>query len=445
MIESDTFILPRLSLLHVLVSCFQSNFETQSDKSVTNYSCRNYAEFCFFYWSLLGKVKKLSELPAIEEWSEYVGQPLSTWANVSYIDCLRSEPIVTKALDGCCDAVKRSFLWECHGFLMEFLKVLNASACATSRLSSSLSCFSSDMLLMGEEAYTVSLFRDLVSCLQTCGRLSSVEAEGATNEFKSLLVDLRRRNWQVISTIKDSFRFLWQSGLLGCRLHLSKVVGIVSVGVVPRVIQYPEVEISLSGAAIPEKVLLSSIRAVQSYISDSGSVSGELLTKDCFDELKANLQSGHIFMSDVTFAPWRCLCVHSRQDMNRNLRDSFNDYYMGQVAEWRRRAGLCVLSVTSPTSKLPTVKDVETWSGAVSSVLQLTSAAAPVSSGAVQPAKTVASVSGSSDVAQRLKEKKAIDKARLVHADQARRILRGRASACPGSDGPGFDDELHLR
>ena len=405
-IVSDTYILPRLSLLHVLVSCFQSNFETQFDKSVTDYSCRNYAEFCFFYWSLLGKVKKLSELPAIEEWSEYVGRPLSTWANVSYIDCLRSEPIVIKALDGCSDAVKRGFLRECHGFLMEFLKVLNTSAYATSRLCSSLSCFSPDMLLMGEEAYTVSLFRDLVSCLQTCGRLSSVEAECSANEFKSLLVDLRRRNRQVISTIKDSFRFLWQSGLLECRLHLSKVVGIVSVGVVPRVVRYPDVEISLSGAAIPEKVLLSSVRAVQSYISDSGFVSGELLTKDCLDELKANLPSGHIFMSDVTFAPWRSLYVLARQDLYRDLRDSFNGYYMGQVAEWRRRAGLCAFSVTSPTSKLPSARDVESGSGVVSSVHQGASASAPVSGGAGQLAKAVASVSGSSDVAQRLKEKK---------------------------------------
>ena len=259
---------------------------------------------------------------------------------------------------------------------------------------------------MGEEAYTVSLFRDLVSRLQTCGRLSSVEAEASANEFKSLLVDFRRRNRQVISTIKDSFRFLWQSRLLGCRLHLSKVVGIESVGVVPRVIEYPEVEISLSGAAIPEKVLLSSIRAVQSYISDSGFVSGELLTKDCLDELKANLPSGHIVMSDVIFAPWRSLYLVVRQDMYRDLRDSLNDYYMGQVADWRRRAGLSVFSVTSPTSKLPSAKEVESGSGAVSSDHQGASASAPVSSGAGQPAKTVASVSGSSDVAQRLKEKK---------------------------------------
>ena len=94
------------------------------------------------------------------------------------------------ALDGCSDAVKRSFLRECQGSLMELLKVLNTSAYATSRLSSSLSCFSPDKLLQGDEAYTVSLFRALVSCLQTCGRLSSVEAEGAANESKSLFVDL---------------------------------------------------------------------------------------------------------------------------------------------------------------------------------------------------------------------------------------------------------------
>ena len=141
----------------------------------------------------------------------------------------------------------------------------------------------------------------------------------------------------------------------------------------PRVIRHPEVEISLSGAAIPEKVLLSSIRAVQSYIFDSGFVSGELLTKDCLDELKANLPSGHIFMSDVTFAPWRSLYVHTRQDMYRDLRDSSNDYYMGQIAEWRRRARLCVFSVTSPTSKLSAVGDVETGPGGVSFVRQGTS------------------------------------------------------------------------
>ena len=72
---------------------------------------------------------------------------------------------------------------------MEFLKVLNVSPYATSLLASSLSCLLPGIILQGDEAYPVSLFHELVSCLQTCGRLSSVESEGANNEFKSLLLE----------------------------------------------------------------------------------------------------------------------------------------------------------------------------------------------------------------------------------------------------------------
>ena len=213
MIVSDSYVLPRLSLLHVLVSCFQSNFEKQGDECVTDYSCRNYSEFCFFYWSLLGKVKKLAELPTIEELSSYFGRPLSIWSKFSFVDSLRSEPIVVKALVGYSNTAKRRFLRECHGFLMEFFKVLNFSPYATSLLASSLSCLSPDMLLQGDEAYTVSLFRELVSCLQSCGRLSSEESEGASNELMSLLVELRRKNRRVISTNKNSLSFLHENGL----------------------------------------------------------------------------------------------------------------------------------------------------------------------------------------------------------------------------------------
>ena len=70
--------------------------------------------------------------------------------------------------------------------------LLNASPFANSRLAPSLSCFTPDMLLQGDEAYTVTFFRELLSCLQTCGRLSSVEAEGSIKEFIFLLVDLHR-------------------------------------------------------------------------------------------------------------------------------------------------------------------------------------------------------------------------------------------------------------
>ena len=405
LIVSDTLVLPRLSVLHVLVACFEANFVKQFDESVTDYTCRNYADFCYFYWSLLGKVKKLSSLPEIEAWSQYIGRPLTTWANIPFVECLRGEPLVTVALSACGDAVRRPFLRECHGFLSEFLKVLNQSAYAKSVLSSNLSCFSPDMMLLGDESYAVQLFKDLTTCLLDCGRLASLDCEAASNEFKSLLVELRRRNQRVVSLIKDSFVFLRDSGLLDCRLNLDKVVQIAALAMVPRCVNYPVVDMSLSGALVPKKILLSSIFACQSYVTFRKFASGELLTRDCLEELKTNLPNGKGFMEDASFAPWRPLYAHARCDMYRRLRDAFDAYYLDQVSEWRRRAGLGLYAATaSPDKLLPELQ----FSHAASVVEENvgTSSAVNTPPSVKSVGKTVKQAGGSGSIAEINKMKK---------------------------------------
>ena len=57
MVLADDHILPRLCVIQVLVLCFMANFEEQFVAEITDNSYRNYSEFCFFYWSLLSKVK----------------------------------------------------------------------------------------------------------------------------------------------------------------------------------------------------------------------------------------------------------------------------------------------------------------------------------------------------------------------------------------------------
>ena len=255
-----------------------------------------------------------------------------------------------KALRSCSDPVKRSFFRDCHCFLEEFLKVLNASPYATSR---HLASVAPHQTCSFKETKPTPLRSSVIWC-PVCRHVVGCLLWKLRLPVKSLLVDLQRRNRRVISTIKDSFCFTgWHSGFLECRVHLSKVATLVSVEIVPRVIQYPRVEISFSGSDVPEKVLISSIRAVQSYTSHSIFISEKLLTKDCLDELKANLPVGH------SFAASRLLYLHSRQDLSRYLRVSFNDYYMEQVSDWRRRAGLGVFSVALPTSKLLATGDVE--------------------------------------------------------------------------------------
>ena len=48
MVLADAQVLPRLNLLHLLVSCFQANFQKLSAQEICNCSCRTYGEFCFF-------------------------------------------------------------------------------------------------------------------------------------------------------------------------------------------------------------------------------------------------------------------------------------------------------------------------------------------------------------------------------------------------------------
>ena len=190
---SDRLELPRLALLHVGLLCFRTICEKLFDPSVKDsYACRNFVDFCFFYWSILCKVKKVSQLPSIDYWFDYIDRPLTSWPNVTAAECLQGEPSVQKALRGFDDAPRRSFLWECQAFLLEFLKQLSSSAYASSWVVRSLSCLSVDLLLGGNADYVVELFQDLVACFQEAGYLDSLDREAAVNEFKSLVIDLRQ-------------------------------------------------------------------------------------------------------------------------------------------------------------------------------------------------------------------------------------------------------------
>ena len=128
------------------------------------------------------------------------------------------------SISSCSNALRRTLLRECQGILLEFFKVLNQSVYAKSSLASSLGCFFPDMMLQGDESYAVVLFKDLTTYFLDCGRLTSLDCEAAANEFKSLLVDLRRRNKRRVASITNSFTFLRDSRLLDCRLNLDRVV-----------------------------------------------------------------------------------------------------------------------------------------------------------------------------------------------------------------------------
>ena len=345
---SDRLGLPRLALLHVVLLCFRTNCAKLFDPSVKDYTCRNFVDFCFFYWSLLSKVKKVGQLPSIDCWSEYIDQPLTNWPNVAAGECLQGEPSILKALRGFDVTPRRAFLKECQTFLLELLKQLRASSYASSRVARSLSCLSVDMLLGGDAGYVVELFRDLVACFQEAGYLGSLDREAAVNEFKSLVVDLRQLSTDA-SQIKDVFVYLEDNASYQCRAHVKQVVRLVRVIVGPAPAAMPVVDISMSGTNLPPSVIRSGLSAVQSFVLHPKFVVGELLTVGCLEELKVNLPVGHRFLARTEFDPWTDVCRHSRAGIFDDLLQCYTAYYTGQVEEWRAR----VTTVGASTSAVP--------------------------------------------------------------------------------------------
>ena len=73
----------------------------------------------------------------------------------------------------------------------------------------SLSCFCCDVLVGGDESFIFDAFGDLVESLQLAGRLSSVQVEEATNEFKSFVVEVRSTsNLPSVGDVQDSLSFV---------------------------------------------------------------------------------------------------------------------------------------------------------------------------------------------------------------------------------------------
>ena len=333
---SDRLGLPRLSLLHVVLLCFRANFKRLFDSGAKDYACRNYSDFCFFYWSLLSKVKKVSQLPSIDDWSKYMGKPLNSWANVSVGECLQGEPSILKALRGFEDTPRRAFLRECQSYLLELLKHLGSSAYASSRVARSLSCLSVDMLLGGDADYVVELFQELVTCLQEAGYLDNVDHESSVNEFKSLVVDLRQLSADS-SQIVDVFEYLESVHSYQCRIHVKEVVRLVRVVVCPAPEPMPPVDISFSGTQLPPSVIRSGLYAVQSFVVHPKFMSNDLLTVECLAELKTNLPVGHQLLARSSFDPWAGVSRHSSEEIFASLFGCYTAYYNGQVEEWRIR------------------------------------------------------------------------------------------------------------
>ena len=269
-------------------------------------------------------------MPSIDNWFDYIDMPLNSWASVTAAECLQSEPSIMKAVRGFEDAPRRSFLRECQGYLLELLKLLGASSFIESRIARPLSCLSIDMLLGGDADYVSELFQDLGSCFAEAGYVGDVDREAAVNEFKSLLVDLRRQSVDYAQVL-DVFQYLESNDSFQCRTNAKRVIRLVRAIVCPAPKDMPAVDISVGGTQLPPATIRSGLRCVQSFVLHPKFVSSDLLTIECLEELKGNMPVGHQFLSRGHFDPFSGVSRHPNAGIYSSLLRCYTAYYTGQV------------------------------------------------------------------------------------------------------------------
>ena len=122
---------------------------------------------------------------------------------------LKDHKEIDESLAAAASGALKEFRKDAYVFLERLVEVLIGCASATSVVGRSLSCFCSDVLMGGDESFIFEAFGELVKSLQLAGRLSSVQVEEATNEFKSFVVEVRgSSNLPPLGDIQDSLSFI---------------------------------------------------------------------------------------------------------------------------------------------------------------------------------------------------------------------------------------------
>ena len=106
----------------------------------------------------------------------------------------------------------------------------------------------------------------------------------------------------------------------------------------------PDVGISLDGGSCPRKILVSSIKSVQSFILSPSYCLDHFLSAKCIAALKSNVESTDNFLDDPNFSPWLPLYLNPenhRQAASDMLRVSCTKLFGERLARHRALLEKC--------------------------------------------------------------------------------------------------------
>ena len=166
----------------------------------------------------------------------------------------------------------RDFQDRCREFIDRFVELILTQQAASSEFTSGLYCFCPELLLEGDDKHVFDLFNRLARCLERCGTISDIECKSAVEEFRTFVVDVRGRHaasGEVAESIPDVVSYLLGDYPFLARKNLCRVFELCCLVVLKPQQKLPDVDIDLSGCAVPYWTVTSCIRGVQSCVLSS--------------------------------------------------------------------------------------------------------------------------------------------------------------------------------
>ena len=212
-----------MSMIHVSVSV-AGNFAHSSNAADQGYHA--FGELARFVYCLLQKIKKISSLPLVEQWEEFVLPNHSRFPATHEQDFL-SGACLMAALDKVrSQYVRTEFRRDARRFLEEFVYCVLSTVASKSVIGQGLSCYFPAIVIGGDKVAPFQLFKKHLDGLLKKGWTRGSEVEACRAEYQSFVQEQRQlerssKRW------RDSY-VIW--GSLGCELthsHAMKHLSLV--------------------------------------------------------------------------------------------------------------------------------------------------------------------------------------------------------------------------
>ena len=310
-----------------MVVLFADHFNFPGQQRVRDdYGFIGYGELCRFIYALMMKVCSAGGLPVIHDWQEFMCKEKFVDFPRLPMDQFLSGHSFGKLLAEAKSSEGRDFRRDCYSFIVRLIELLLETTCCTSTVARGLCCFCPELLLEGDDVAVFSLYADLVGVLMSCGYLVSDVVNASIDEFRSYVVEARRHHCasgMAASDIPSIMGYLLKDFAFQSRHNLLRVFKLCCLIVAGRTRVVPDVNLEVAECQVPQEVVRSCVRIVQSFVLSEGYQHQHLFTSSTLDQVREDISGASAFMGSSYYSPWESILGDGVEEYIGHIRSRY--------------------------------------------------------------------------------------------------------------------------